>query len=162
MRAEAAPSDDRALLVTRLIDAPRRLLFKAWTDPELLKRWAAPRPSTTTLVEIDARPGGANRVVIRDPEGNDYPHQGVYLEVVENERIVFTDAFSRAWEPAERAFMTVIATFENQGGKTRYTACARHWSVEDREAHERMGFHETWGTCTDQLERLVIGLKERE
>jgi uncharacterized protein YndB with AHSA1/START domain len=82
----------------------------------------------------------------------------VYLEVVPNERLVFTDAYTAAWEPSGKPFMTVVVTFEDVGGKTRYTARVRHWSVEDREAHEKMGFHEGWGRCADQLAALAAGL----
>ena len=151
----AAPVSDRELVLTRIIDAPREKLFKAWTDPELLKQWFAPLPWTTSAAELDVRPGGASLFVMRDPDGNEFPNRGVYLEVVENERLVFTDAFTRAWEPSEKPFMTAIVTFEDVGGKTRYTARARHWTVADREAHEKMGFHEGWGQCADQLAALV-------
>ena len=76
--------------------------------------------------------------------------------MVENERLVSTDAFTSAWQPSEKPFMTLILTFEDiDGGKTRYTARVRHWTVEDREMHEKMGFHEGWGTCADQLAALV-------
>jgi uncharacterized protein YndB with AHSA1/START domain len=101
------------------------------------------------------RPGGANLVVMRSPDGNDMPNRGVYLEVVENERLVVTDAYVEAWQPSAKPFMTLILTFEDEGGKTRYTARVRHWSVADREAHKKMGFHTGWGICTDQLEALV-------
>ena len=101
------------------------------------------------------RPGGASLIVMRGPDGVDLPNPGVYLEVVENERLVFTDAYTSAWEPSAKPFMTAVLTFEEEDGKTRYTARARHWTVEDREAHEKMGFHEGWGLCTDQLEALV-------
>lgn len=156
--AKAAPTSDRELVLTRIIDAPREKLFKAWTDPELLKQWFAPLPWTTPFAELDVRPGGASLFVMRDPDGNEFPNRGVYLEVVENERLVFTDAFTKAWEPSEKPFMTGIVTFEDVGGKTRYTARARHWTVADREAHEKMGFHEGWGQCTDQLAALVAKL----
>jgi uncharacterized protein YndB with AHSA1/START domain len=155
MTNETSPSSDRELILTRLIDAPREKVFRAWTDPNLLKQWFAPLPWTTPLAELDVRPGGARLVVMRDPEGHEFPNRGVYLEVVPNERLVFTDAYTEAWEPSEKPFMTVIATFEDQGGKTRYTARVRHWTVADREAHEKMGFHEGWGRCTDQLAALV-------
>lgn len=151
-------TSDRELVLTRVIDAPRAKVFKAWTDPELLKQWFAPRPYTTPVAELDVRPGGANLVVMRDPEGKDHPNRGVYLEVVENERLVFTDAYTRAWEPSEKPFMTVILSFEDEGGKTRYTARARHWTVADRETHEKMGFDQGWGLCTDQLAALVAKL----
>lgn len=152
---EATSPQDRELVLTRIFDAPREKLFRAWTDPELLKQWFAPLPYTTPRAELDVRPGGANLIVMRGPDGNEFPNRGVYLEVVENERLVFTDAYTAAWEPSDKPFMTVIVTFEDEGGKTRYTARVRHWTVADREAHEKMGFHEGWGQCADQLAALV-------
>src|SRR4051794_17378083 len=107
---EAEPSPDRDLVLTRLIDAPRESVYKAWTDPDLLKQWFAPLPYTTPVAELDVRPGGANLIVMRDPQGNEFPNRGVYLEVVENERLVFTDAYTTAWEPSGKPFMTVILT----------------------------------------------------
>src|SRR5450755_260347 len=100
-QTNAAPVSDRDLVLTRIIDAPREKVFKAWTDPELLKQWFAPLPYTTPVAELDVRPGGANLIVMRGPDGVDMPNRGVYLEIVENERIVFTDAYAKAWEPKE-------------------------------------------------------------
>jgi len=148
-------SADRELVLTRLINAPRAKVYRAWTDPALLKQWFAPKPYTTPIVEIDVRPGGSAYFVMRGPDGKDLPNRGVYLEVVPNEKLVSTDAYVKAWEPSEKPFMTLILTFEDEGGKTRYTARVRHWTLADREAHEKMGFHEGWGLCTDQLEALV-------
>jgi uncharacterized protein YndB with AHSA1/START domain len=88
--------------------------------------WTNPR------AELDVRPGGVHMIVMRNPEGEDFPNQGVYLEVVGDERLVFTDAYNRAWEPSQQPFMTVILTFEDIGGKTRYTARVRHWTVAGR------------------------------
>ena len=155
MSTETETPATRELVLTRVIDAPREKVFKAWTDPELLKQWFAPFPWTTPRAELDVRPGGANLIVMRDPDGNEFPNRGVYLEVVENERLVVTDAYTKAWEPSEKPFMTAVLTFENEGGKTRYTARVRHWTVADREAHENLGFHEGWGQCADQLAALV-------
>ncbi len=155
---EANEPSNRELVLTRIIDAPREKVYRAWTDPELLKQWFAPAPFTTPVAELDVRPGGSNRIVMRDPQGNEFPNRGVYLEVVENERLVFTDAYTKAWEPSKKPFMTVIVTFEDEGGRTRYTARARHWTAADREAHEKMGFHEGWGRCADQLAALVATL----
>ena len=148
-------ADNRELAITRLIDAPRRKVFQAWTDPVLLRQWFAPQPWTTSVAELDVRPGGASLIVMRDPEGNEFPHRGVYLEVVRDERLVFTDAYTKPWEPSEKPFMTVVLTFEDEGGKTRYTARVLHWTVADREAHEKMGFHQGWAQCTDQLTGLM-------
>jgi len=152
--AQTAPTD-RDLVLTRLIDAPREKLYRAWTDPELLQQWFAPAPYTTPIAELDVRAGGANLIVMRGPDGTEIPNPGVYLEVVANERLVFTNAYTKAWEPSAKPFMTVILTFEDEAGQTRYTALVRHWSVTDREAHEQMGFHQGWGICADQLEALV-------
>jgi uncharacterized protein YndB with AHSA1/START domain len=156
--AHIAPASDRELVLTRLIDAPREKLYRAWTDPELLKKWFAPAPWTTPIVELDVRPGGASLVVMRGPDGNEFPNRGVYLDVVENQRLVFTDAYGEAWQPSQKPFMTVIVTFEEEDGKTRYTARVRHWTVADRETHEEMGFHQGWGQCADQLTALVAKL----
>jgi uncharacterized protein YndB with AHSA1/START domain len=146
------------LVLTRLIDAPREKLFRAWTDPKLVTQWFAPRPWTTPRAELDVRPGGRCLVVMRSPEGEEFPNPGVYLEVVKNEKLVFTDAYTSAWVPSPKPFMTAIVTFEDEGGKTRYTARARHWTAEDKAAHEKMGFHEGWGICADQLAALVAKL----
>ena len=149
---------DRDLVLTRLINASPDKLFRAWTEPELLKQWFAPLPYTTPEAELDVRPGGTALIVMRGPDGVDMPNPGVYLEVVKNQRLVSTAAYLRAWEPSEKPFMTLILTFVDMGGKTQYTALARHWTVADREAHEKMGFHQGWGQCTDQLEALVAKL----
>ena len=155
---DATPQSDRELILTRLIDAPPKTVFKAWTDPALLKQWFAPLPYTTPVAELDVRPGGANLIVMRGPDGHEFPNRGIYLEVVANERLVFTDAYVKAWEPSEKPFMTVVLTFDNESGKTRYTARVRHWTVADREAHEKMGFHQGWAQCADQLAALVAKL----
>ncbi len=147
------------LSLTRIIGATPEKLFRAWTEPELLKQWFAPLPFTTTTAELDPRPGGASLVVMLGPDGVEYPNRGVYLDIVENRKIVFTDAFTSAWIPSAKPFMTAIVTFEDIGnGQTRYTARALHWSAEDRETHENMGFHEGWGQCADQLAALVATL----
>lgn len=155
---ESAPTANRELSLTRIIDAPREKVFKAWTDAELLRMWFAPLPWTTPRAELDVRPGGSNLIVMRGPDGQEFPNRGVYLEVVKNERLVFTDAYTSAWEPSEKPFMTVVLTFEEQGGKTKYTARVLHWTEADRETHEKMGFHTGWGQCADQLAALVAKL----
>ena len=95
---------------------------------------------------------------MRGPDGSEFTSRGVYLELVENARIVFTDAYGCAWEPAEKPFFTGIITFTPEDGGTRYTALARHWTAEDRAAHEAMGFHDGWGRCADQLADLAARL----
>jgi uncharacterized protein YndB with AHSA1/START domain len=148
-------TEGRDLILTRMIDAPPEKVFRAWTEPELLKQWFAPLPWTASRVETEVRPGGSSLVVMRSPEGAEFPNRGVYLEVVKNQRLVFTDAYREAWEPSEKPFMTAIMTFEEVDGKTKYTARARHWTEADREAHEKMGFHVGWAICAEQLAELV-------
>jgi uncharacterized protein YndB with AHSA1/START domain len=144
------------LSLTRIIDAPRAKIFRCWTEAELVKQWFAPLPWTTSAAELDVRAGGTSSVIMRSPEGEDYPNVGVYLEVVPNERIVFTDAFTCAWVPSAKPFMVGTIQLDDLGnGKTRYTATVLHWTAEDREAHEKMGFYEGWGRCTDQLAALA-------
>ncbi len=153
-----AAENDRELVLTRLIDASPEKLYRCWTEPALLKQWFAPKPYETPVVEVDVRRGGSALFVMRGPDGQDMPNRGVYLDVVPNERLVSTDAFTEAWQPSAKPFMTLILTFEKQGSKTLYTARARHWTVEDRDAHEKMGFHVGWGICTDQLAALAATL----
>lgn len=154
----AANDSSRDLVLTRLIKAPREKVYRAWTEPELLKQWFAPKPFSTPVAQLDLRAGGGNLIVMRDPAGNEFPNRGVYLEVVKNERLVFTDAYTSAWVPSQKPFMTVVLTFEDEAGGTRYTARARHWTAADKENHEKMGFHQGWGLCTDQLEALATTL----
>ena len=156
---KTAAADNRELVLTRIIDVPRHKLFRCWTEPELMKQWFVPKPWTLAHVEVDLRAGGSSLVVMRSPEGQEFPNPGVYLEVVKDERIVFTDAFTSAWAPSQKPLMVATVTFEDLGGgKTRYTAVARHWTAEDRAAHEKMGFHEGWGQCSDQLAELAAKL----
>ncbi|MFD2057557.1 SRPBCC family protein [Mesorhizobium calcicola] len=155
-KLDIAPTNDRELVLARIIDAPRASVYRCWTDPKLVTQWFSPKPWTTPRAEMDVRNGGSSLVVMADPDGNEFPNPGVFLEVVPGKKIVFTDAYTKAWEPSEKPFMTVVLTFEDEGsGNTRYIARVRHWSAADREQHEKMGFHEGWGQCTDQLEELA-------
>jgi uncharacterized protein YndB with AHSA1/START domain len=151
----AVSTSNRELVLTRIIDLPPQKLFRAWTEPELLKQWFCPRPWGVARATLDVRPGGICNVVMLSPEGQEFPNPGVYLEVIPNRRLIFTDAYTEAWVPSAKPFMTGIIDFEELGGKTRYTARARHWTEADRDAHEKMGFHEGWGKATDQLVELM-------
>jgi uncharacterized protein YndB with AHSA1/START domain len=148
--------EGRDLVLESVIDAPRATLFRCWTDPALMVQWFTPAPWSTVRAETDVRSGGSSLVVMRSPEGAEFPNRGVYLDVVPGERIVFTDAYTSAWQPSEKPFFTAVLTFEDiGGGKTRYTARALHWTDADCDAHEKMGFHEGWGKAADQLEALA-------
>lgn len=143
------------LKIERILAAPPARVFAAWTKPDLLKRWFAPEPWQVRRAEMDPRTGGTSLVVMCDDQGNEFPSRGVYLDVVENERIVFTDAFTEAWVPSAKPFATIIVTFEDVGGRTRYIARARHWTKADRDMHASMGFEAGWNQCADQLEALL-------
>lgn len=140
------------LRLTRLIDAPRAAVWRAWTDH--LAEWWCPKPWTTEIVEIDLRTGGRSAMVMRGPNGEEMPQEGVFLEVVAGERVVFTDAFTTGWVPSGPFFVGVME-FADEDGRTRYTARARHWTEEAKAQHAAMGFTEGWGAVAAQLEEVA-------
>lgn len=146
------------LVLTRLIAVPRHKLFRCWTVPALITRWFTPPPWKTVSAEVDLRPGGNSVITMQGPDGTLVPNRGVYLEVVPDRRLVFTDAYTSAWVPAAKPFFTGILSFDDEADGTRYTARARHWTAEDCAAHEKMGFHPGWGVATDQLAALAATL----
>ena len=152
------PETSYELSITRLIDVPREKLFRCWTEPALIVQWFTPPPWKTIRAEVDVRAGGSCNIVMQGPDGTEMPNRGVYLEVIKNEKLVTTDAYTSAWVPSGKPFFTLVLTFEDEGGKTRYTARALHWTAEDCKSHEDMGFHEGWGICTDQLAALAATL----
>jgi uncharacterized protein YndB with AHSA1/START domain len=143
---------EHELSVTRLIDAPVALVWK--TATERLAEWWCPKPWTTEIVEQDWRAGGRSAVIMRGPDGEAHPMEGVFLEVTPNRRFVFTDAFRAGWIP-QTAFMVGFFEFADEGGMTRYTAGARHWSEEALKQHEAMGFTDGWTKVAEQLAALV-------
>jgi uncharacterized protein YndB with AHSA1/START domain len=154
MNPSEIPPGGLELVLTRVIAAPRATLFKAWTTR--LPQWWGPHGMTTPVCEMDLRPGGIFRTVMRAPDGTEYRTRGVFLEVVANERIVFTDAYDPGWQPSPDAFFTAVTTFaELPDGRTKYTARALHWTAANREKHEKMGFHQGWGESLDRLVALV-------
>ena len=146
------------LRIDRLLAAPRMVLWRCWTEPALLTQWFTPKPWKTVEARFDLRPGGASMVVMESPQGERHPNPGQFLELVPGERIVMTDAFTGNWVPSPKAFMVAEVTFADAAGGTRYVAIARHWSAEDRKAHEDMGFHQGWNAAADQLEALAKSL----
>jgi uncharacterized protein YndB with AHSA1/START domain len=157
MTQPSSPQPDPRLdlVLQREIDVPRELVWAAWTHPEHLAKWFAPAPWTITECEIDLRPGGMLRFVMRSPEGQDFPNVGCYLEIVPNERLVWTDALLPGYRPSEEPFFTAVVTLEPRGSGTLYTAVAMHRDEAGRTKHEEMGFHEGWGMVLDQLVAYV-------
>ncbi|MGH6892425.1 MAG: SRPBCC domain-containing protein [Dongiaceae bacterium] len=139
------------LIITRVFDAPRSLVFKAWTKPEHLVRWLGPRDFTAPSVKMDFRPGGAYRHCIRSPEGKEYWMRGVYREIVEPERIAFTFSWEEEGERGRENMITV--TFADHNGKTKLTFRQAFFeSVEQRDSH-----HGGWSECLDRLAAYVAG-----
>jgi uncharacterized protein YndB with AHSA1/START domain len=123
---------DRDIAMTRVFDAPRRLVFDAWTKPELIKRWLGVRAGWTMPVcEVDLRVGGAYRYVWRGPNGQDMGMGGVFREIVPPERLVATEKFDESWYPGEAVDTTV---FVEQGGRTTVTTTVRYESKDARDA----------------------------
>jgi uncharacterized protein YndB with AHSA1/START domain len=150
------------LLLERVVDVAPELVWRAWTTPEHLKKWFTPAPWATVDCEIDLRPGGIFRTVMRSPEGQEFPNVGCFLEVVRNERLVWTSALQPGYRPAGRPtateghecaeiLMTAIIQLEPHGNGTKYTAIVLHEDAANRKKHEEMGFHEGWGKALDQL-----------
>ena len=147
-----ATAEPFELAISRYIDAPRAVVWRVWT--ERTEEWFAPKPWTTRILEYDLRAGGRSALVMRGPDGETPPMEGVFLEVIPQVRIVTTDAYRAGWIP-QTPFMTGFWEFADEGQGTRYTARARHWSAEAMQQHEAMGFSQGWGVCADQLAELA-------
>lgn len=145
------------LTFERIVDVPKELVWKAWTQPEHLMPWFCPLPWTTIDCEIDLRPGGIFRTVMRSPEGKEFPGTGCYLEVIENKKLTWTNALGPGFRPAPAPassvdfFFTACIQLAAQGSGTRYTATVIHADDAGCKKHTEMGFHEGWGKALDQL-----------
>ena len=139
------------LVIDREIAVPVDLVWKAWTTPKHLKEWFVPKPWTIVSAELDVRPGGAFNTTMRSPEGQEFPNLGCYLEVHENERLVFTDTLLPGYRPSPKPFFTAVLELSPAGSSTRYRAIAIHGDEAARKSHEEMGFHDGWNTVVDQM-----------
>jgi uncharacterized protein YndB with AHSA1/START domain len=149
------PDPKLDLVLERVVDVPPAVIWEAWTKPEHLREWFAPAPWKIVDCEIDLRPGGIFRFVMRGPDGEESPSVGCYLEIIPNERLVWTDALLPGYRPSANPFLTAVVTLEPRGTGTRYTAMAVHRDEATRTRHEQMGFHEGWGQTLDQLVALA-------
>ena len=155
---DAEPKEARELVITRVFDAPARLLFEAYSKPEHLKQWFGPAGWPVTMAEVDFRVGGRYRLAMTGPSGvQNTPFGGTYLEIVKDRKIVFDNAFE---EPgAERMIMTV--TFEEDAGKTKLTLRTLFASVAMKDLHVGHGFEQGTSSAYDQLAELAARLKAR-
>lgn len=149
------------LVLERTVDVPPHLVWRAWTEPEQLKRWFCPKPWLTSHCEIDLRAGGIFRTVMRGPNGEEEDNSGCWLDVVEDQRLVFTGLMGPGFRPANIAdgvpVFTCILTFEPSGKGTRYRAHVMHRESAAKATHEAMGFHGGWGTALDQMVAMIKG-----
>lgn len=148
------------LVLEREVDVPPELVWRAWTTPELLRQWFTPRPWETPECEVDLRPGGIFRTVMRSPEGEEFDNTGCYLEVVPEERLAWTSVLGPGYrphppDPDDLPMSALIELAPNGSGGTRYRATAIHGDQALRNRHEEMGFQEGWGAALDQLVDLM-------
>jgi uncharacterized protein YndB with AHSA1/START domain len=146
----AAQRNERTIVITRVFDAPRALVWKAWTDASHLGQWWGPRGFTNPVCEMDARPGGALRIVMRAPDGAEHPMTGVFREVVEPERLVFTAVAEDERGNALLEALTTV-TFAEQGGKTKLTVQARAVGLAVAAARMLEGMQAGWTQSLDRL-----------
>lgn len=160
--------DDRDITFTRMYDAPQKLVFRAWTEPARLSEWWGPKDFSNPICFVDLHRGGAYRIVMRAPDGTEYPVKGVYEDVVPYSRLVMTisaEDHPEEWHalinkyrvgadtPAMAFHMTV--TFDEVGVKTRLTIHSHFRSSVDRDATLKMGAVEGWSQSLDRLEELL-------
>ena len=146
------------LSLTREIALPPAVLFACWTQSQHIPQFFVPKPHRVVACHIDLRVGGAFNTSF-DVDGAVMQNNGVWLEIVPDKKLVFTDAYTEGWKPAPEPFMTAIITLDDLGdNRTRYTAIARHRSAEAAETHRQMGFYQGWGTVVDQLEAYARSL----
>ncbi len=143
------------LVLDREIDVPVELVWRAWTTPEHLRHWFAPKPWTITACDLDLRPGGAINFTMRSPEGQEYPNTQCYLEVKPFERLVITDTLLGGYRPSPNPFFTAVLDLASNGNGTRYRAIAIHGDETNRAKHEEMGFHQGWGTVVTQMVEYI-------
>jgi uncharacterized protein YndB with AHSA1/START domain len=149
------------LVLERVVDVPPHLVWAAWTRPDYVTKWFTPAPWQTVHCEINLKPGGRFYNVMRSPEGQEFPNTGCYLEIVENEKLVWTSALKPGYRPLETAGavpFTAVILLEPYGPGTKYTAIAIHANVEDAKKHIDMDFHGGWGKALDQLVAYVKGV----
>ncbi|MEQ1813362.1 MAG: SRPBCC family protein [Candidatus Nitrotoga sp.] len=156
------PNAKLDLSFERIVDVPKELVWRAWTEPKHLMPWFCPLPWKTIDCEIDLRPGGIFRTVMQSPEGKLFPGTGCYLEVVKNERLVWTNALLPGFRPVANSAIgttdfqfTAMIELTAQGSGTKYTATVIHADEKGRKKHADMGFHEGWGKALDQLVAMI-------
>lgn len=152
---------DRDIVIERFLKAPPALVWRCWSEPELFCRWYLPKPWRVSEAVMDLRPGGRFFMATNGPDGGRITNEGSFLEVVPEQKLVFTDLFGEDFAPLEApdtSFgpnFTAILTFAPQGTGTLCCTVARHRTAGDAAANREMGFKEGWNMTADQLEELA-------
>lgn len=148
----------REILITRVFDAPRDVVWRAWTEPRQVEQWWGPRGFSTKVDELDLQPGGRTRYVMTGPDGKEYPGSGTFIEIVPMERFVTTDEFEEGYDygmddlPEGVVLTCEFEPLEGQPNKTRLTLRLEHPNVEERRKHEEMGVVAGWNSSFDCLD----------
>lgn len=156
MTKTTSSNGTHSLKIERTLAAPRSAVWRCWTEAELLKQWYCPKPWTVPEADFDLRPGGRMNCVMQGPEGERVEQPGCWLEIVPEQRLVFTDGYTEGFIPQPKHFMTGFVELSDAGqGATRMVWGARHATEEDKNKHLEMGFEQGWNTAADQLEELA-------
>ena len=156
----ALPMVRREVTLTRRFDASREDVWRAWTDAEIVRQWWGPRGFTTPVCEVDARPSGRMRIVMRSPSGSEHPMRCVFREVIEPELLVFTNVPLDESGHALMAGLTTV-TFEEVGGQTELTLHTVMTTMVDRAAPMIEGMKEGWSMTLDKLAEFVSSVVRR-
>lgn len=157
--SSAVPDDTDDLVISRVLRAPRAALWRAWTDPAMLKEWWCPKPWTTEVRAFDLRPGGAFHTFMSGPDGGTSDNPGCFVEIVPQSRIAFTNMLVADWRPAVPWIsMSAVFDMHDEAGGTRYIATAMHPDRATSDRHKEMGFFEGWNICIDQLDAFALQL----
>jgi uncharacterized protein YndB with AHSA1/START domain len=142
------------VVITRVFDAPRALVWQAWTDPKMMGQWFGPRGFTASVPELDVRVGGALRIVMHGPDGNDYPMKGVFTQVAPPERLVFSNI---AIDNDGKHLLEgeTVVTLSEQGGKTTLTVKSHMVGLVPIAPQMLAGMEAGWTQSIDKLQELV-------
>lgn len=156
--------DSRDLVLDRVLTGPPAVVWRCWTEPDLICQWFCPKPWHVSQALVDLRPGGRFFTMMNGPDGEAVPNDGSFLQVDAPHTLVFTDIFTADYAPtatpvsgAGLNFVAII-TLTPQGSGTAYRAVVRHRTAEDAETHRTMGFYQGWGAAATQLEDVSKNL----
>lgn len=152
------------LVIERVVDVPRQRVWLAWTQADQLVKWFTPSPWVTAEAEINLWPGGIFKTVMQSPDGQQFTSVGCYLEVVVQEKLMWTSVLGPGFRPAaadllkaqhDIPFTGIITLADAPNGGTKYRAVAVHGDVEKRKQHEKLGFVDGWNKSLDQLVKIA-------